>query len=342
MRDTDSKTLGLKITYSEPLSTKWMLVFDYAHNRNNASSYRNTFNKSNSGKYETLDSVFSNNFDLDAYAHCGMTLLRFTDKKLKGVIGSGLSTVKLKLNNLDKNLRNTYNFTNYRPLAQISFAPKQQTSVSLTYRGITLQPTIEQLQPIRNNEDPLYELRGNPDLKVGFSQSFETNFYQYKVLSQRYIFFSGSYQIVNNAISNFTIIDTTLGKQIYTPVNINGNQNWNIAAGWNKGGGSKKFRFGLQLRGNGGINNSFIQQKDNVVKNTTKYKTYGGYASVSYEIEEKMNLYLRPSLSYNTSESSVQTGIQNNYFSYGGNIDGFIMLPEKFELSSEVTFDFRQ
>ncbi len=40
-----SRTMGGKITFSEPLSSKWNLVLDYAHNRNTAISYRNTFNK---------------------------------------------------------------------------------------------------------------------------------------------------------------------------------------------------------------------------------------------------------------------------------------------------------
>ncbi|MEJ7738987.1 MAG: outer membrane beta-barrel protein [Chitinophagaceae bacterium] len=340
--DGASKTLGLKMTYSEPLSTKWMLVFDYAHNRSNASSYRNTFSKNSNGKYETLDPVFSNNFDLDAYSHSGMGLLRFTDKKLKGVIGSGLSSVKLKLYNVDRNVGNSYDFINHKPLAQLSYMPKAQTNISLTYRGTTLQPTIEQLQPIRNNEDPLYEFRGNSDLKVGFRHGFESNFYQYKVLSQRYIYVYSSYSIVENAISNFTIIDTSLGKQIYMPVNTNGNRNWNLYGGWQKRRGPKKLSYGVQLNGNGGLNNSFIQQKNNVVKNKTDYKMLNLAVSIDYEEEGKKNFTIRPKIGYNTSKSSVQSGIKNNYFTYGGNVNGFVMLPGKLELSSEVNIDLRQ
>lgn len=47
-------------------------------------------------------------------------------------------------------------------------------------------------------------------------------------------------------------------------------------------------------------------------------------------------------IGYNTSKSSIQSGIKNNYFSYGGNVNGFITLPGKLELSSEVNLDFRQ
>lgn len=294
--DGTSKSMGTKITYTEPLSKKWGLVFDYAHNRNNATSYRNTFNKSNNGKYETLDPVFSNNFDLDAYSHSGMALLRFTDKKLKGTIGSGLSSVKLKLYNVDDKVRNSYNFLNYTPQLQVTYEPKTQTRIRFNYRGVTRQPNIDQLQPIRNNEDPLYEFRGNPDLKVGFDHGLSLNFNQYKVLSQRGVWLQGNYNIIQNAISNFTIIDTALGKQIYTPVNVNGNRNWNVWGGWNKWGGQKKFNYGVFLNGNGSVYHSLVQQNNLVINNKTTSSNINLSPSIGYQEEEKKSFDFRPNI----------------------------------------------
>jgi hypothetical protein len=340
--DGASRSIGGKITYSEPLSKKFILVLDYAHNRNNATSYRNTFNESNNGKYETLDPVFSNNFDMDAFSHSGMALLRFIDTKVKAVVGTGLSNVKLKLYNLDNQNRNTYNFLNYTPQAQIGYTIKPQTNLSFNYRGTTRQPNIDQLQPIRNNDDPLYEFQGNPDLKVGFNHSLSLNFNQYKVLKQRGLWFHASYDLAENAISNFTIIDTALGKQVYKPVNVNGNRNWNLWSSWNRWRGQKKLNYGIQLNGNGGINNSLVQQGGDVVKNKTDYNTLNFSVSLNYQEDEKKSFDFRPNIGYNTSTSSIQPEIKNNYFTYGGNVNGFLMLPGKLELSTEVNFDFRQ
>lgn len=50
----ESRTLGGKITYSEPLSEKWALVGEYGFNNNKSESHFNTFDKSNTGKYENL------------------------------------------------------------------------------------------------------------------------------------------------------------------------------------------------------------------------------------------------------------------------------------------------
>ncbi|MBC7875252.1 MAG: carboxypeptidase regulatory-like domain-containing protein, partial [Ferruginibacter sp.] len=95
--DGRSTTLGVKTTFTEPLSTAWMLIVDYAYNQNNSVSKRNTFEKGFNGKYEVLIPDFSNNFELDAFSHSGNAIFRYTGKKLRLGLGSGISTVKLGL-----------------------------------------------------------------------------------------------------------------------------------------------------------------------------------------------------------------------------------------------------
>ena len=337
-----SKTLGIKTTFSEPLSSKLNLVIDLSHNRNLSESYRNTFNKSNNGKYEVLDPLYSNNFDLNAYSNSGSAIMRFMDKKVRASFGTGLSAVQLKLNNLDNKQKNTYDFLNFTPQAQIGYTFKPQTNLSFNYRGTTRQPSINQLQPLRDNNDPLYEFRGNPNLKVGFNHNLSINFNQYKVLSGRGIWLSFSYNILDNAIANYTIFDTVRGKQIYSPVNVNGNRSWNLWSNWDKDRGEKKMSYGVQLYANGGVNNTIIEQKGVAVTNQTTYGNYNFTITTGYRVNEKVNFSLRPTLGYNVSNSSLQPNLNNNFFTYGGGIEGFVMLPGKIEFTSNVQFDLRQ
>jgi hypothetical protein len=241
--DGRSTTFGLKTTFSEPLSALWTLVTDYAYNKNHSVSERNTYEKSFNGKYETLVAEFSNNFELDAYSHSGNMILRYMGTKVRAGIGSGISTVKLNLRNLDDNTRNRYDFLNITPQAQINYIPKAQTNLGFNYRGTTRQPTLNQLQPLRDNTDPLNEYIGNPDLKVGFNHNFSVNFNQYKVLKQMYTFAYFSYNLQQNAITQYNTIDAQ-GKRSYYPVNVNGNRNWYFGGNWNRSLGEKKLRFG--------------------------------------------------------------------------------------------------
>src|SRR5436190_7616618 len=146
-----SQTYGAKVIYNEPLNSKWNLVTEYSYNNNNSTSHRNTFEKDFNGKYTLLNKVYSNNFDFNAYANTGIVTFRYIGKKIRTAFGGGISAVQLRVNDLDNSKKNIYNFTNFTPQAQIGYMIKAQTNLSFRYTGSTRQPTIDQLQPIRNN-----------------------------------------------------------------------------------------------------------------------------------------------------------------------------------------------
>ena len=165
------------------------------------------------------------------------------------------------MQNLDNNTFNNYSFLNVTPQLGINYSPKQQQGISFNYRGSTRQPTISQLQPIRDNTDPLVEYVGNPNLKVGFNHNLNLNYNNYKILKQAYSYAYFGYNIQQNAITQFNTIDPVTGKRTYYPINVNGNSSWNFGGEWSKGGGmmqgtNKKLGYGLMVNANG---NRYIQ-----------------------------------------------------------------------------------
>jgi hypothetical protein len=341
-----SRTIGSKITFSEPLNSKWAVVLEYAHNENASVSHKNTYNKDNLGKYSIIDKVFSNNFDLDVYANSGTAILKYTTQKLRAAFGSGLSNAKLKLYNLDSNRRSNYNFLNLTPQASVGYSFKAQTRLSFNYRGTTRQPTIDQLQPIRDNQDRLNIFIGNPNLKVGFNHNLNASFNTYKVLSQKGFYLSLNYNIPVNAITFLNSVDITKGQQTYMPINVNGNKNWSMYTQYFKDGGAKKWGYYISFNANGGLNNNYINQINNgsvqQVKNRTNY-TYSNFNFIwRYFVEDKFNIDFGPQVGYNISKSSVQKTLNTNYWNYGGRISSTITLHKKFEISSDCNFDLRQ
>jgi hypothetical protein len=332
-----STTMGIKSTFSEPLSAAWFLVLDYAYNKNHSVSRRNTFEKAFNGKYELPINEFSNNFILDAFSHSGSAILRYTGKKMRMAIGSGISTVKLGLENLDNSEVNEFNFFNVTPQLQVNFMPKPQTNISFNYRGTTRQPTINQLQPLRDNTDPLNEYRGNPDLKVGFNHNISVNFNEYKVLKQQYAFVYMGYNFLQNAITQSNTIDAQ-GKRIYFPINVNGNNNWYMGANWNRSPKDKKPGYGFNFNGNGGRYINYI----NGAKAITNSFNASFNPQLSFQKTDKYNFQFGPQVGYNYSKSSIRTSINNNYFTYGGRLDANVQLPGKFEIQTNVNADLRQ
>ncbi len=336
--DGKSTTIGIKTTYAEPLSEKWMLVVDYSFNRNHSISKKNTYEKGFNGKYEVLINDFSNNFDLSAFSHSGNATFRYTGKKMRAALGSGVSTVKLDLLNLDDNKKDNFHFLNVTPQAQINFMPKQQMNIGFNYRGTTRQPTINQLQPLRDNTDPLNEYKGNPDLKVGFNHSLSVFYNRYKVLAQSWLGANFSYNIQENAITQYNTIDLVTGKRTYFPVNVNGNSNWNLWSSFEKSNGEKKLQYGAQLNGNGSKFINFV----NGEQVTTVSNRFEINPEIGYDEPDKVTFRLGPLLAYNATKSSLKTSINNNYFSYGGRAEGYAALPWKLEIRSDINADLRQ
>jgi hypothetical protein len=332
-----SQTYGGKITYNEPLNNRWNLVNEYSYNNNNSEAHKNTFEKDFNGKYTVLNPVYSNNFDLNAFANTEVVTLRYLGKKIRSAFGGGISAVKLKVNDLDHSTRHIYNFTNFTPQAQFGYTIKPQTNISFRYNGTTRQPNIDQLQPIRNNNDPLNVYIGNPNLKVGFNHALNLNYNSFQVLKGRYMYTGIGFNFQQNAIANYSTVDV-FGKITTMPVNVHGNNNYFIYGGWVSGQGDKKLIHELNTNTNGGRSVTFINGQQSI--NT--YANIGWSYGIGYSVQDKFNFHVRPTIGRNISKSSLRKDINNSYWTYGGNINGYVTLPLKLELSSEINFDLRQ
>jgi len=338
INEGSSVGLGAKVTFSEPITLKWNLVAEYSYNQNSAVSHKNTFDSTGAGKYDLLNGFFSNNFDLEATSNSGSLIARYMYKKFRFAFGSGLSAIRLNLKDLDSAKTSVFHFRNLTPQASFNYTPKQQTNIGINYRGTTRQPTIDQLQPIRDNNDPMNIYTGNPGLDVGFNHNISIFYNSYKMLSGRGIWANAGYNFTEDAISQFSRVDAATGKRTYGPINVDGNNNWYLWAEWNKGEGEKKFNHTVRANANGGRNITYVNEQRNV----NNYYSYEIAYGIRYEVTDKYKIYISPKGGYNYSKSSLNPKLQNNFFNYGGDAEGYIMLPGKFELSTEVNFDLRQ
>lgn len=332
-----STTYGAKVTYNEPINNEWNIVAEYSFNKNASSSHRNSYDKGVDGKYDDYNQTFSNNFDLDATSNSGSLIARYQGKKLKMAVGSGVSAIKLNMNNLDTKTKTAYNFTGLTPTLQLGYNIKTQTRIGIAYRGNTVQPSLNQLQPLPNNNDPLNVYIGNPDLKVGFNHNININYNDYKVLSGKYTYLGTGITFNNNAIANSSILGSK-GQRTYMPVNVDGNYNFYVYGGWNSGQAQKKLNHEISPEINGGRNVNFIQDKRNV--NT--YATFGLTYGINYNVQDKYSIRIGPSIERNISKSSLTPDTKNNYWTYGGRANGYVKLPWSLELSSDAEFNLRQ
>jgi hypothetical protein len=163
---TENTLLDSKITYTEPLSNISFLSANYGLSVNNSQSDRSSFNKTNNGKYTELDSLYSNNYQFNVFTQQGGLTYILVKKKFRFNAGTNIGFTSFHQRDLHADTTAQRKFVNWYPQASLSYSPANQTRLQLGYSGYASQPGLEQLQPIRTNEDPL-NITSNPPSATG-------------------------------------------------------------------------------------------------------------------------------------------------------------------------------
>ncbi|CAN5436092.1 TonB-dependent receptor [soil metagenome] len=327
-----------KLTYSEPLSKISSLIVNYGMVLNNSNSERTSYNKSNDGKYSEIDSLYSNDYAFNVFTHRAGANYNLFKKKIKFNAGSNVGFTSFDQKDMHTQTSLKRSFVNWYPQANFSYNFSQQRRVSLRYNGSTQQPSIQQIQPVATNDDPLNISVGNPDLKPAFRNSINLSFFDFKVLTERNIWTNAGYSFTENAISSRDYVDPSTGKRVYQSVNVDGNRS--LYGYIDYGFKIKKIdtRIGLNSNINGGRYVSIVNDSLNV----TKSSSYSVGLNINKDKEKKYNIYVSPSATYTISKSSIQQNLETKYWTFSINTGTDIFLPLKFQIHSDCDFNFRQ
>lgn len=335
--NNENTALDTKLTYTEPLSKISSLVFNYGVVIDNNKSKRYSFNKDNEGKYTSMDSVYSNDYKFNVFTHRGGISYALNKKKLKFNIGTNVGYTYFNQTDMRTDSTAKRNFLNWYPQASINYQFTQQRRLGLRYNGSTNQPTIQQIQPVHTNDDPLNITIGNANLKPSFRNNISLNFSDYKVFTERSIYSYISYNFTENQISNKDFVDTN-GKRTTQYVNLNGNY---FIYGY--------FDYGLKLKKldtrvgfNANVNSSVNVNISNNFLNTTRSNSYTGGLYISKDKEKKYSFNLSASATYTNSTSSIQTSIKTKYWTYEIQPNVDIFLPLKFQIHADGDYNIRQ
>jgi outer membrane receptor protein involved in Fe transport len=331
-----NKVFSSNLTYTEPLSKKLSLMLNYSINTNNGSADRRSFNNTGAG-YTELDTAFSNFFTLNQLSNLVGVSLNFKGTKQSFNIGNRVSDVSFKqINEFTGGIFKRH-FLNWNPNASYSYNFSQQRSLYVSYYGNTQQPSINQIQPVRVNTDPLNIILGNQDLTPSFSNRFSLSFYDYKVLSDQFLNFSASYYFTTNQIINKTATDAA-GKSSTQYVNLTDRiqDSYNFWGSYGRKIGIWGLTGGLNLSAN--ANNSYSYNND--VLNKGFNANYSAELSLSKYVKDKFDLYVNAGPSYNISKSTLQMFGNSNGRGFNTRGGLSVYLPLKFKISSDVDYTY--
>jgi hypothetical protein len=327
--------LDARTTYTEPLSTKASLIFNYGITVNNNSSERNSYNKDVSGKYDSLDNIFSNDYAFNILTQRGGINFSFIKKKLRFGFGNSTGFTRFSQTDQRNGIEVQRNFVNWFPQGSFAYNFSNQHAIYLNYNGATQQPSIQQIQPLFTNDDPLNIVVGNPLLKPSFRNNFYVSYYNYKPLSGTDLYVNANFSNASNAFASSDYVDS-IGRRISQTINVNGNYNFSGYISYGRKIGS--FNTGLTPQ----FNQSQFVNVVNKLQNTTISRNYIMGFYVGKQVEKVYDNSISATATYTTSNSSIQKDVTTNYWTWNIRPDLDFYFPWKLQLHTDCDFIFRQ
>ncbi len=336
--DNSNKKLLARAAYTEPLSAKYSLELNYEFSKLYGNNDLETFSKTlSNGKYEKAVDSLTNHFEQDIITNKTGFKISFKNKKLKYSLGTAAGFTKYNFTDITKGSIYKRNYTNLFPAMNLNYDYKSNHSISFNYDGNTIQPTINQLQQLRNNSNPLYQYIGNPNLGQSFRHNFNVRHNSYNFIKEIWASQSFDLNITDNAITNSTKINALTGETLTQPVNTNGNISVNAYMGL----GSKIKKLDMFININYQYNHSRFVELINSQKNNTVTTTHSLSFYFNKSKEKKYDISMNHDFGFNVNNSSIYNR-KIKYNTYTVGLNGSVYFKKVWKLSSDFEFNYRQ
>ncbi len=335
---TTRTVVNSNTTYSEPLSKTFAVIFNYGLGVNNEHADTRSYDKSLSGQYDVFNSAFSNNYQFNQLTNQLGAVFNY--KKGKALVNFGTKASAVDFTQVDELTGNVYkrSFINWTPQASYLYKYSPQKAFRVDYSGRTTQPTLEQIQPIRVNYNPLFITLGNPNLKASFTNHINVSYNTYGVVSGQSFYVSGSYNFTTAGIANNTVTNTLTGKSTTQFINLDKiNSNYYLYMGFNRKINPIDINAGINVNANSNISYGFI----NNALNRATSNSYSGRVSVSKYEEDKYNFDLGAGPGYSINQSSLQLNNTGNAATFNANSSGSVELHGGFSVATDVDYNYK-
>jgi len=230
-KPTTSNSGGIQggVYYTEPLFVKGLnTTVGYSMATFNNNSNQQSFNRSASGAYDAPDLLYSNNYSTSSGTNRYSLAFSYNSKDIYITLSSGLAEVTQKQTDNIVDTMISRKFVNWSNYAYSRYQLAKSEYIIINYNGYSQNPFISQIQPLRQNADPLNITIGNPTLKPAFNNSLSLVYYLYQATGDQGINFHVNYSNRINAIVSNRMTDAA-GANTYQYFNLSDKHpnNWN-------------------------------------------------------------------------------------------------------------------
>lgn len=316
LQNFDQQSKGLlynaRISLTLPLTSKWSFE-THAELRNSDSDLeRKVFDLVYSPTFDSdLNELLSREYNQDQSYQTGGVTFNYKRKKWNINTGSDLRRTALfgQVNQLSKPIEQT--FVNVLPFWRMNYEFSTSRSLSFEYNTRVNEPSLQQLQPIIDNSDPLNVYAGNSNLRPEYVHEGSLNFNYFNQFSNINLFAFVNGSLIENSIVNTTTVDS-LFRKFTMPVNTD--RAYRLISNIN-------FGFPLKIlhsRGNLTLNTAFAKNEvyvNNLLNNTTSF-TRGLRLNISDRNSEIFEYNWGGNVNFTQVDYSASENLNNSYYNY--------------------------
>ena len=341
LSESKSSAFNARVSYTEPLSKRSLLEFNYSIDNNHRLSHITTLEKDavTAKEYGKQIDSLSNDYSFNVFTQSGGINFRYAKpKRINYSFGMNISNAAYTRKDIKGDSVANYSFTNFFPQANLTWTVNGNTNIRFNYNGATQAPSIDQIQPIRDITNQLSIREGNPDLKQAFRHRFRVQYNSYKLISERNMWGAINFTTVQHDFSTNNFIDLSTGRKISQPINVDGNYQSNGYLNFQQ----KVTKWGLRLGAGVSFNQNHNTNLINGQANENNSYAYGGGPTMSFYKEKKFGIWVNTSFNQNISKTSLNSSVVTRYWTQSHNVDLWANLPWKMELRSDCEFNLRQ
>lgn len=316
---TTGTTVSANLSYTEPVGKIGQVQLSYSPSLTTGQTDKKTYNVNGT---TAIDSVLSNTFASRYLSQRTGFSYRTRGKTLQLMAGLYYQTATLTG---DQSFPRTFTvrktFDNLLPTAMLTLRSSARQNLRLIYRTSTNFPSVNQLQNVIDNSNPLQLSTGNPDLKQEYNHVLTLRFNRNnpQKATSFFAFLTATTTAAN--ITNTTYLarhDTVVangvvlyaGSQLTRPVNLDGARSIRLFV--TEGVPVKALKSNLNF--NAGYSYGRTPGLINNALNLNNTSTFTGGFVLSSSASEKFDFTLSYSGNYNVVRNSIRPQSNANYF----------------------------
>ena len=343
-RDNKSEysNIDTRLTYRKPLiAKKLFLDFAYQYSSNKREDSKSTFDfDNNTQDYTSFNTLLSTDFNYNSTKSSPSLQISFREKKWSLSLKGGY--VNRNIDSEDKlrpNLNLSRSFNNIEASTRFSYTFKSRARFYTNYSVSNSIPSVSQIQPFVNENNPLNIITGNPNLKPTNNHRYSMSFNKFNFQAGTGFFIYANINSSENNIATKTTIDPVSLVRNTTYENVNGNYNLGLSGNYNK-----KFKLDslntLTVRVG-----SYISARKNVfffngIKTNSTTKSISPSLGLSLELKNIIQIFPRYSASFSRTIFDGTNQEEQNFVSHYLTINTKTLSNKRLEWQNNIRYNY--